>query len=256
MAIRNKHIYGDTSVELDTQGSLESARVIVPIVTALLNPKSVIDFGCGRGAWLKAFQENGVKLIQGVDGAWLDQSKLLIDSSRFRSVDLCKPCDLHGEWDLAICLEVAEHLPEGASEPLIQALTSAAQAILFSAAIPGQAGRGHINEQWPAYWRQLFERRGFRRLDPIRRHIWQDSRVNWWYRQNIFLYAAEQAIAESEVLKAEQELAARMQDEWIHVRVLSSHEGLRAILRELPRVAWQAIKHRIGRHQPESQRLM
>jgi hypothetical protein len=243
---RNSKIYDDTSVEVDTQGSLESARVIVPIVAALLHPKSVIDFGCGRGAWLKAFQENGVGVIQGLDAPWVDQSKLLIDSTCFRSVDLCQPCDLHGKWDLAVCLEVAEHLPQKASLPIVQALTSAAQIVLFSAAIPGQPGRGHINEQWPAYWRELFERQGFRRLDPIRRHVWQDSRINWWYRQNIVLYASEAAIAKSEALRVEEELAATMQDEWIHVGILTRYTGLRRFLRELPRVTWQAIERRIG----------
>jgi SAM-dependent methyltransferase len=243
---RNTKIYDDTSVEKATKGSLESARVIAPIVTALLNPKSVIDFGCGHGAWLKAFKENGIRAIQGVDGPWVDRSRLLIDSTFFRSLDLCHARDLYGQWDLAICLEVAEHLPKNTSEPLVQILSSVAQAVLFSAAVPGQSGRGHINEQWPAYWRQLFERRGFRRLDPIRRHVWQDSRVDWWYRQNIFLYISEHALAASEALRSEQELACRMQDEWIHMRVLSSHTSLRGVLRELPRAAWRSLKHRVA----------
>jgi SAM-dependent methyltransferase len=237
-----------TSVETDTKGSLESARVIVPIIVGLLKPKSVIDFGCGLGAWLKAFQENGVEEVKGLDGPYLDRSKLLIDNTSFRSVDLCQPVDIEGRWDLAICLEVAEHLPPMAGAALVRVLTDSAPLVLFSAAIPGQTGRGHINEQWPVYWRQLFERQGFRRLDPVRRHIWQDHRVDWWYRQNILLYASEEAIAVSEALRAEQELADRMQDEWIHVHVLSSYTRLRGVLRELPRAALRAFKHRIGFH--------
>jgi len=254
MAANNTAVYDDTSVEADTEDSLESAQVVVPIVLDLVNPKSVIDFGCGHGAWLKAFQENGIKVIQGLDGLWVDHSKLLIDKTGFRTVDLSQPCEIEGKWDLAVCVEVAEHLPEKASRPLIQSLTAAAPLVLFSAAIPGQTGTCHINEQWPSYWKSLFAKRGFRRLDPIRPRVWQDNRVQWWYRQNIFLYASNDAIAKSTVLQAEYRRSCNSQFELIHENILtdalarSSHyTSLTALLGELPRAAWRAISRRLHR---------
>jgi SAM-dependent methyltransferase len=247
----NTTVYDDVSVEIDTEGSLDSARVIVPILTALLNPKSVIDFGCGHGAWLKAFQESGVKVIGGLDGPWVDQSKLLIDKTRFKTVDLSQPFDIDGKWDLAICVELAEHLPEKASRPLIRALTSAAPIVLFSAAIPGQTGTCHINEQWPAYWKSLFAERGFRGLDPIRRHVWQDSRVDWWYQQNVFLYASNDAIAQSKVLQAEEQRTSDSQLTLIHESVLENilvhYRSLSGLLKEVPPAAFRAFKRCLHR---------
>lgn len=38
-------------------GSYRSARVIVPLLRALVPVKSVCDVGCGVGGWLRAFQE-------------------------------------------------------------------------------------------------------------------------------------------------------------------------------------------------------
>jgi hypothetical protein len=105
-----------------------------------------------------------------------------------------------GRYDLAVCLEVAEHLPESSAADLVRALTAFAPVVLFSAAVPGQGGVGHINEQWPAYWKGLFEQHGFYRRDPIRPRIWTNERVHWWYRQNIFLFASRQKVEESRAL--------------------------------------------------------
>ena len=265
--------YPDSLIDEEWKGSLTSARIVVPILLNLISPKTVVDIGCARGSWLKAFQENGVKTVRGLDGPWVDQSKLLIDKNSFRAVNLYESFEINGRFDLAVCLELAEHLPAKAAGPLIQALTLAAPLVLFSAAIPGQGGVGHINEQWPDYWQALFSQYEFRRLDPIRLHIWQDSRVAWWYRQNIFLFASADAIAESPTLQAEENHSARPELEWIHKEIFEDirtcYEDIRAryedictryedinarytpltslrgILREVPRVALRALKQRL-----------
>jgi hypothetical protein len=65
-------------------------------------------------------------------------------------------------------LEVAEHLSGKAGACLVHTLTQAAPLVMFSAAVPGQRGSHHINEQWPGYWRSLFTDEGFRLFNPIR----------------------------------------------------------------------------------------
>src|SRR5205823_3545352 len=127
--------------------------------------------------------------LRGLDGPSVDASHLLIDPACFTPVDLARCPELAETFDLALCLEVAEHLPPRASRPLVRLLTRAAPLVLFSAAIPGQGGVGHRNEQWPDYWRARFAEFGYRRLDPVRRHVWQDPRVAGWYQQNLYLYA-------------------------------------------------------------------
>ena len=247
MTSNNDHVYDDCFFDRLTAESLASAKVIVPLLLNLIPPRSVIDIGCGQGAWLKVFKEYGVEVTRGLDGPWVNPSKLLIDKDNFRPVDLSQPFEVTGSYDLGICLEVAEHLPAKVSRPLIRTLTSAAPLVLFSAAVPGQGGTHHINERWPSYWESLFADYGFRRLDPIRRHIWQDHRVQWWYRQNTFLFASEKAISESPTLQEEAEYASKVQIEFLHKDILNRPTSLSGLLREVPGATWRAIKHRIYR---------
>ena len=155
-------------------GSLPSARVVVPMVVELVHPRSVIDVGCARGAWLRAFEESGVDDVLGVDGDYVDCDALWIDREKFVACDLPSPLGVRRVFDLALCLEVAEHLSARKGKDLIRMLCSLAPAVLFSAAVPGQGGTNHVNEQWPGYWSNLFSRQGFVRLDPIRRRIFQN----------------------------------------------------------------------------------
>jgi hypothetical protein len=198
--------------------------------------------GCGLGAWLKVFKEHGVEKVRGLDGDYIDRSTLLIDSHCFTAVDLSAPIELDERYDLAICLEVAEHLPEATAPGLIRTLTTVAPLVLFSAAIPGQSGRGHINERWPSYWKTLFAENGFQRLDPIRRHIWKDNRVQSWYRQNIFVYGARDVIARSEELRAEEKLEEL---DVTYIEFLNRYQTVKGVLGELPRVLKEAIARRI-----------
>ena len=50
-----------------TNSTARSPRrgVVVPIVLGLLGSSSVVDFGCGRGTWLRACLENGVRDVLG-----------------------------------------------------------------------------------------------------------------------------------------------------------------------------------------------
>src|SRR5271170_1552361 len=126
-------------------GSLQSAQVVVPLVLELIRPRSVIDVGCGRGAWLRAFRNGGVEHVRGIDGGYVDTASLLIPQECFSAVDLSKPFELFGRYDLAVCLEVGEHLRARMANVLVQQLTTIAPIILFSAAITGQGGIHHVN---------------------------------------------------------------------------------------------------------------
>jgi cyclopropane fatty-acyl-phospholipid synthase-like methyltransferase len=243
-------IYDDAFFDKHSHVTVESARLIIPLLLRLIHLKSVIDIGCALGAWLKVFAENGVETIRGLDGHHVDPSKLLIESRCFTPVtleeavkgNLSEDIKLDERYDLAVCLEVAEHLPASSASSLIRTLTTLAPFVLFSAAIPGQRGIGHVNEQWPAYWKALFEERGFQRLDPIRRHIWRDDRIPLWYRQNIFLYASRDAMNGSEALHEEEKFAEL---DVMYIEFLSRYKTLKGVLGELPRVIKNSIKNRI-----------
>jgi SAM-dependent methyltransferase len=165
-----------------------SADVIVPQLKSMLEVDSVLDVGCGDGRWLACFQSSGVPTICGVDGAWTDQTRLLISKHDFKVQDLSKPFDLGRRFDLAMSLEVAEHVAPEFSTQFIENLTKHSDAVLFGAAIPFQGGFRHINERWPSYWAKLFDLQGYECFDPVRSQIWGREDVAVWYRQNMLLY--------------------------------------------------------------------
>lgn len=167
----------------------KSAEAVVPIILNLFNIKSVLDVGCGTGTWLKVFHDYGIKDICGIDGVYVDINSLVIESKYYKALDLCNEFNLNKYFDLVICLEVAEHLPEESAEKLVQSLVNHSDIIIFSAAIPGQGGQNHLNEQWPLYWSNLFKTVGFERYDLIRPYIWTERNVDIWYRQNIFVFS-------------------------------------------------------------------
>jgi SAM-dependent methyltransferase len=170
------------------ESAAAGARHIVPIALELARPGSVIDIGCGVGAWLAAFAERGVDDVIGMDGEYVEESQLLIPSPNFLPVDLSRPFRLGRRFDLAVSLEVAEHLPADAAREFIDSLTRLAPVVLFSAAVPGQGGVSHVNEQWPAYWAELFRELGYYPVDAVRHRVWNNPEVPWWYAQNTLLF--------------------------------------------------------------------
>lgn len=180
-----------------------SATALIPAILELIQPRSVVDVGCGIGEFLRAFQEHNVNEILGIDGEYVDRSLLAIPQENFKAADLAKPFKLNRTFDLALCLEVAEHVASENALDFIESLTHLAPVILFSAAIPLQGGVHHVNEQWPEYWMQLFRARGFVPVDGLRKRIWCNHDIAIWYRQNALLFCTEYALACNSTLAEE-----------------------------------------------------
>ncbi len=180
--------YDASFFNLYEEGSRLSARQIVPLVMKLCQPKRVIDVGCGAGSWLAVFKEHGVEHVLGVDGHYIDRKLLQISAGEFYAFDLKNPLRLNQQFDLAVSLEVAEHLPPDCAEGFVDSLVRLAPAVLFSAAVPFQGGVNHLNEQWPTYWIGHFRQKGYVASDCIRGKIWENPSVEWWYAQNTLLF--------------------------------------------------------------------
>jgi hypothetical protein len=237
--------YDDAFFEGIVRGSLRSARAVVPIVLELVRVESVADLGCGWGAWLKVFDEHGIEDLCGIDGDYVDRSKMLIDRAKFRSADLRKPISLGRRFDLALCLEVGEHMPRRSSKILVASLAAAAPVILFSAAIPGQGGVSHMNEQWPEYWERLFADRGYERLDLIRPRIWQDRDIECYFRQNLYLFATGPILAELRRI----EFTSFGRDNELEIlmdSVVGRYKSCWYLLGETFRAGIRALRNRIG----------
>jgi SAM-dependent methyltransferase len=171
--------------------SFQSARNVVPEILQLVRPHSVIDVGCGLGSWLAVFREHGIEEVLGVDGDYVDRRQLAIPEKLFRSQDLTLPLTIDQSFDLVMSLEVAEHLPPSAARSFVSTLTKLGPVILFSAAIPSQPGTHHVNLQWPMYWAKLFAEFGYQSIDCLRRRIWSEPDVDWWYAQNCIFYVTK-----------------------------------------------------------------
>lgn len=173
-----------------------AANAILSLVLdALPRVDSAADFGCGVGTWLSVLKQHGVSEIRGLDGPWVEHDLLEIPREDFQEANLEETIRLERRYDLAITLEVAEHISEQSANSFIDSLVSASDFILFSAAIPFQGGNGHVNEQWPDYWAKMFAARGYRVIDFVRKKIWNDENIAVWYRQNVLLFANEKKIA-------------------------------------------------------------
>ena len=142
-------------------GSRRSAQEIVPLIVDMLNPKSVVDVGCGLGTWLEIFLDQGIDDILGIDGSWVNTELLKIPEEKFFKFDLKNPLFIDRKFDLAISLEVIEHLPPDCADIFIESLIRLSPVILFSAAIPHQGGDNHVNERWPTYWVDLFKKKDY-----------------------------------------------------------------------------------------------
>lgn len=179
-----------------SESSYISALNVWPRIFAMLpQTRTILDVGSGVGAWLKAARDiNPAIDVTGTDHPGVKGPNLLIPPANFVGNDLSQSFDLDQRFDMAISLEVAEHLPARAAGILIENLVRHSSTVLFSAAVPGQGGTSHVNEQWPEYWVKKFAAHGYRCYDVVRPMIWENDSIQFWYRQNTLLFSKEFSI--------------------------------------------------------------
>ena len=189
--MNNSFLYDDSFYQDQISRSYQSANIYILHLLKYFRPKSIIDVGCGRGTWLKAFEEHGASRCLGLDGFWNSQKHMLSKTIQFYPTDLSQPSfPVDSDWDLAMSLEVAEHLPESSANDFVEFLTNLSDVVLFSAAFVNQGGDNHINEQLHSYWALKFRHFGFIPFDLFRPFFWGNSSVDFCYRQNTFLYVS------------------------------------------------------------------
>ena len=241
----DSHFYADQA-----SGSLASSAEFVPYILELTHAKSVVDVGCGLGTWLQTYNQAGVSDIQGMDGAWVDPSKLYIPRDKFQAVDLLQLPRPTRRFDLAQSLEVAEHLPQAQAASFVEFLTGLSDVVVFSAAIPHQGGTDHVNERWPSYWRTHFEGFGYALYDVFRPRFWSNDKVMWWYAQNTFLYVKRDRRA-SLPLNREQPEGFVYPERIVHPRRIdpayNGKPGLRDLLRAAPSALSSTVRRRMPR---------
>lgn len=239
-----RHTYGSAFIEAIGEGPRRSANHMVPRVLQLTDARSVVDVGCGNGDWLVAFIDNGVSEVLGVEGPESDPSEVSIPASQVLFHDLTEPFVIDRQFDLAVCLEVGEHLDPEHARGLVTSLVGLAPVVLFSAAIPGQGGHHHVNEQWPDYWEALFAEHRYRAVDCIRGALWDEKEIDVWYRQNSFMYVDADRLQSMPKLSGRADVT--MPRRVVHPELVSAWPP-RAILRILVPALRRSIGMRLDR---------
>lgn len=172
-------------------GSLSSANIILNVLSAFYKPSTVIDFGCGSGAWLKVAKEIFHSKVLGVDQHSFLDTDMLILPDEYLAHNLEMPLHIGYKFDLAISVEVAEHIAEEFADTFIGSLCNHSDVVLFSAALPMQGGTGHINEKPCSYWTKKFAQYDFYAIDCLRPQIWDNIDVEVWYKNNSILFVSQ-----------------------------------------------------------------
>jgi hypothetical protein len=232
--------------DAEVDGSVRAASRIVPVVCEVIGrPASVVDLGGGTGAWCAAFKSHGVPHVRCIDHPSASTGGLLIEAAEFQPADLS--CDRIPPVpaDLAVSVEVAEHLPDARADWIVEFLTASAPIVLFSAAVPRQDGVHHVNEQFRWYWTRRFAARGFEERDCLRGRLLFDASIPYWYRQNLTLYVdprrvppfAVPAFLPPDFTLLHESIAARLREP----------PTLRTMLREFGPALFRAVRHRWSR---------
>lgn len=198
----SKQVYNNDFYKNRNKKTEYSANTILRIVFEKLSKRnfnSMVDVGCGIGTWLRVAHTNyNVSTIVGLDGDYVPRQYLQIEDKYFIPSDLEQYhadmilkkflCEENRKFDIAISLEVAEHISKEHASSFVNNLCKLSDIVLFSAAIPGQGGKGHVNEQRLSYWVNLFEKNGYQLYDVIRATIWNDLKIPVWYRNNVVVF--------------------------------------------------------------------
>ena len=140
-------IYYNSSYENQKrEEAVEDAFKFSELVMEKYNPDKVLDLGCGVGRFMLPFYESGVK-VKGVEGSSYAVNNPIEENLDIIQYDLTKPLKLNGNFDLVICIEVLEHIPEKHSEKVVELISKSGNKAIISAAEPGQGGTYHVNEK-------------------------------------------------------------------------------------------------------------
>lgn len=191
--LRHDSIYSSLYYRIGVEGpAVRSAGPIADSILSSFAPKTVVDVGCGTGALLSALRDRGCEVFG------VEYSEAALRFCRRRRLDVLKLDLEHDEFvsnrafDVALSLEVAEHLPESVADRYVDLLTGLSRTVVFTAAPPGQGGIDHANEQPPSYWIGKFRQRGFTQDEATTarwREEWrQTRRVEAWYWRNLIVF--------------------------------------------------------------------
>lgn len=141
------------------------------------NVKSLVDFGCGMGNYVKTFQDNDINAV-GFDG---NPNTPELTKNLCKVLDLSVPTKFDEQFDWVMSLEVGEHLPPQFEDIFIQNLhNNNKYGIVISWAVKGQGGHGHFNEQNNDYIKSKICELGYVNDIKSENNLRKDSTLRWF----------------------------------------------------------------------------
>lgn len=170
--------------------------------------RSVIDFGCGSAWMLYYFMRDYSCEIKGIEPNELAKVYMSAEVRDFIDIqDLRDPLRLWKKFDLALCLEVVEHIIDSYSDTVISNITKGAPILVFSAASPGQGGSEHVNERFFEYWMEKLLLANFEFcpvLTLAAKNFLKEARIKSWYANNISIFKFSLACPFNEKIEAQE----------------------------------------------------
>jgi len=168
------------------------AKPVCDAIVTVINPKSVIDVGCGIGDYVAYFANNFNVSAWGIEGS-INAVKYFKHPHIFVR-DLRDEIKLDMSFDLVVCFEVAEHIEPKYANQFLRNLVTFSDHILMSAASPNQGGHYHVNCQPREYWVKRMNHFGYKHNDIIVNMIrtlwapWQKKKEMSSYYHNLFYF--------------------------------------------------------------------
>jgi len=175
------------------RAALETAPTMIGGILDLYpGVRRAVDFGCGTGVYVRELRTRRVDATgyeYGESARLIAREQLGVDLLPFDLREFATP---GRSFDLALSLEVAEHLIPELGDRLVEVCCAAAPRVIFSAAHPGQPGQGHIHLQPKSFWIERFARRGFRfdvaRTQSLETHLRSGLVRGFWLADNVGVY--------------------------------------------------------------------
>ena len=156
-------------------------------ISMFLKPASFIDFGCSTGLYLREVQMK----LPNISAIGFEFSQDAVDSALCKNVykvDLTESVQIEKiQNTLGLCLEVLEHIEDIHWKEVLTNMTNSCDKLIFSAAVPGQGGVGHINCRPKIDWIKRFHSLGWVvDLDATKHllHYMQQGYHMGWFNNN------------------------------------------------------------------------
>ncbi len=174
-----------TSLTLEA-GARASAQALLPDLLSRLAARSVLQVGCGTGAWLAVALDLGVDDVVGIDDTACPPEAMRVGRDRVQQVDFARGFDLGRRFDVVLCVDLVPRLPTSSFDALAAALVGHGDVVVVATASPGKEGRTSLATSLACHG-----------LLPIANWPAVPSRtqVAPWHARDLALYATAEASA-------------------------------------------------------------